>query len=52
MQTITRNVMFVQNYSPDLTNKVHSLSVGLNYFYNFLAQSCHNKTYKLIEVHI
>jgi len=35
MQTITRNEMFVQNNSPDPTNKIRSLLVGLYYFYKF-----------------
>jgi hypothetical protein len=42
--------MFVQNYSPYPTNKIHSLLVGLNYFYKFLAQISHNLPYKLTEM--
>ena len=42
--------MFVQNYSQDPTNKIHSLLVALYYFYKFPAQISHNIFYKLIEV--
>jgi hypothetical protein len=50
MQTITRNLIFVQNCNPDPSNKFHSLLFGLYYFYKFLAQIAHNMLRKLIEV--
>ena len=42
--------MFVQNYSPDPTNKFHILLFGLYFFYKFLVQIFHNIYHKLIEV--